>query len=271
MALGSAFTGAGIAVETPPREPVQGGLFGASNVLPLPPHGELGLFYDTDGIYAAAVAKVEEASDATCLEVTQALPDGFDQVHGTPVVVHAAVECTGFGAKLDDFAAAARARLIAGEERALEEFVWTTMLPAMADDITPAGGAQKAKRAVGSLNTHAGRVYTYVPTLHFGRDLAADLADHFLVKFDEQKAAAIGGSRAVNGAGYFDKTGPGAVEAGAGEEWAYITGQTTIWQSEIDVHEAFDTTTNKMFAVAVRRDVIAIDGFAAAARVTLDQ
>lgn len=269
MALGSAFTGAGIAVETPPREPVQGGLFGASNVLPLPPHGELGLFYDTDGIYAADAAKVEEG-DAKCLEMAQALPDGFDQVHGTPVVVHAAVECTGFGARVEDFADAARARLIAGEERALEEFLWESVLPGMADDLTP-DAALKAKRAVGALQTHAGRVYTYVPTLHFGRDVAADLADHFLVKFDQNKAAAIGGARAANGAGYFDKTGPGSVEAGAGEEWVYITGQTTIWQSEIDVYQAFDTTTNKMFAVAVRRDVIAIDGFAAAARVTLDQ
>ncbi len=270
MALGSAFTGAGIAVETPPREPVQGGLFGASNVLPLPQHGELGLFYDTDGIYAATVADVEGGGEASCLEMAQALPDGFDQVHGTPVVVHAAVECTGFGAKLADFADAARARLIAGEERALEEFVWTKVFPGMAEDINPAGPL-KAKRAVGRLETLAGQVYTYVPTLHFGRDLAADLADHFLVKFDQDKAAAIGGARAANGAGYYDKTGPGAVEAGADGEWLYITGQTTIWQSEIDVYEAFDTTTNKMFAVAVRRDVIAIDGFAAAARVTLDQ
>lgn len=270
MALGSAFTGAGIAVETPPREPVQGGLFGASNVLPLPPHGELGLFYDTDGIYQAAIGSVEEGAEAQCLELAQAEPDGFDQVFGTPVVVQAAVECTGFGAKLSDFADDARARLIAGEERALEEYVWTKILPGMADDLNTAG-ALKAKRAVGRLETHAGQVYTYVPTLHFGRDLAADLADHFLVKFDQDKAAAIGGARAANGAGYYDKTGPDSVEAGAGEEWLYITGQTTIWQSEIDVYEAFDTNTNKMFAVAVRRDVIAIDGFAAAARVTLDQ
>lgn len=265
--MASLNTGAGINVPTPERQPVEGGLFKASNVLPLPPHGEMGLFYESDGIYAADLVNM---STVDCFDADAALPDGFDFVHGYPVLIQAAVECTGFGASLAEFGPAARARLIAGEERALEQHLWNTLLPELAQDESD-GTSRKAKRAVGLLTTVAGQLYTYVPTLHFGRDVAADLADHFLVKFDEDKAAAIGGARAANGAGYVGKSGPAAAVAAAGEEWLYVTGQVTIWQSPIDVYEAFDSRTNKMYAVAQRRDVLAIDGFAAAARVTLDQ
>ncbi len=259
----------GISVEAPSRIPVQGGIFDAANVLTLPQHGNLGLHYETDGNTDARLVDVDEQ---TCVATAASLPDGFTFTDGHAFDVYAAVECWGFGATVEDFAAEAQARLVAGEQRAIESYLWNNLLPELGTELP--GSPLKPKRAVGALETEMGLKYTYVPTLHFGRDLAADLADHFLVKFDGNKAAAVGGSRAVNGAGYVGQAGPGtpAVEAANSDRWLYATGQVTIWQGPIFVKSAFEQTTNKLFAVATRSEVVAIDGdIVYAARATLDQ
>jgi hypothetical protein len=261
------------AIDAPTRIPVQGGLFQAADVAEVSGPSLMGVFYETDGIYDA-LAVADDMT--TCVETAASETTGFNFIYGNPVHIYAAVECNGFDNEIGDFAAAATARLMAGEQRLLEQIMWTRLLPEAATDLNPAG-ALAVKKALGVLDEYMGLHYTYVPTLHFGKRLAPYLADHFLVKFDGDKASAVGGSLAVNGAGYVGTEGPKAdpddddgVEAGANEVWLYETGQVGILQGPVQVTSVRNPKTNALFAVAYRTDVITIDGPTVAVRVTLD-
>lgn len=261
-------------IDAPLREPVQGGLFQAANVAPASGAPLMGVFYETDGIYdALAIAE----DTATCIATAEMDTTGFDFVFGLPVHLYAAVRCNGFGNDTTEFENDAQDRLVAGEQRTLEGILWNRLLPEAAEgnDLNPAG-ALSVKRALGVVEEYMGLHYTYVPTIHFGRRLAVDLADHFLVKFDGQKAASVGGSQAVNGAGYVGQNGPSVdadsdpVVAANGTVWLYETGQIGILQGPIQTTSVRDPKTNDLFAVAYRTDVITIDGPTVAVRVTLD-
>lgn len=254
------------AIEAPTRVPVQGGLFQAADVAQASGTGLMGVFYETDGIYDALAISEDSV---TCIDTAASQTTGFNFVYGEPVHIYAAVQCTGFDNEIGDFSAAATARLIAGEQRLLEQIMWTRVLPEAATDLNPAG-ALSVKAALGVLDEYMGLHYTYVPTLHFGKRVAPYLADHFLVKFDGNKASSVGGSQAVNGSGYVGVDGPGGVDAGANEAWLYETGQVGILQGPVEVTAARDPRTNALYAVAYRTDVITIDGPTVAVRVTLN-
>lgn len=256
-------------VDAPERTPIEGGIFDAlpnQQTKPLDGHALRGITYLLD---ATGNVKVIDESLATEI-ATQSKGGDFGDLEyeeGTPFTVFVSRTSDRLLRSEGDLGEQAEAHLVAVSQRGVEQVLWKDRLP-QATDLNPAG-AVSTKDAVGILEEFAGSVYSYTPTLHFGRRLAPYLADHFLVKFDEGKAAAIGGARAVNGAGYMGQAGPGGVAAAADERWLWITGQVAIWEGAPQVHGAFDHNTNKIFAFAERTYIATLDGLSAAVRVKL--
>lgn len=249
----------GIMVPTPASNPRAKGLYAVANVLDMPAHGNLaaGMHFETDNLLALGTI---DADEQTCLTAAMNMVSGYQHVNSVDFNVYSAVECFGFGNDIEAFAPDATRRLEAAEETIVERYVWENVLP---QNVTksPLTGL-KAKRAAGGLEQAFGNVSSQQPTLHFGHDLAIDLRDGHVY---DGGLVSLNGSRIANGAGY-------ALDLEDAERTLYITGQVTIWRGPTFVKSAFDTNTNKLFAVAVRPISVAIDepaGYGIA--VTLDQ
>ncbi len=258
-------------VAAPARTPIQGGLFDAlpgQRTQPLDGHALGGIYYPMD---PTADAKLIPDATANVMGTASKGGDfgGDDYVMGEPFTIFTSKTSDRLLRSPEQLAEQAEAHLVAASQRTVEQIVWSKLLPGSGgQDLNPAG-AVSTKDAVGILEEFAGSGYFYTPTLHFGRRLAPYLADHFLVKFDEAKAAAIGGALAVNGSGYTSLIGPGGVQAAADERWMWITGQVAAWEGAPQTHSAFDQNTNKIFGFSERTYIITADGLAAAVRVKL--
>lgn len=258
-------------VDPPKRTPMQGGIF---DVLPqerplvLDGHQLRGITYRIDA--TGAVAVIDES--AATINGTASKGGDFgdiEYIEGTPFTVYVSRTSDRILRSEDDIAADAEAHLIAASQRGVETALWTKQLPEGDGlDLNPAG-AVSAKDAVGILGEYVGSNYVYTPTLHFGRRLAPYLADNFLVKFDDGKAAAIGGTLAAHGAGYVGQVGPDGTEAADNERWLWATGQIQIWEGAAQTHGGFDHNTNKIFAFSERTYIVTTDGLEAAIRVKL--
>lgn len=256
-------------VDAPQRTPIEGGIFDAlenQQTKPLDAHALRGITYELDATGDLKVIDEEQATEVGTASKAGDFGD-ISYVEGDPFTVFVSRTSDRLMRSPEQLAQQAEAHLVASSQAAVEQVVWKREL-ATATDLNSAG-AVSTRDAVGILEEYAGIHYRYTPTLHFGRRLAPYLADHFLVKFDEGKAAAIGGARAVNGAGYTSLTGPGGVAAAADERWLWITGQVAIWEGAPQAQGGFDQNTNKIFAFAERTYIATFDGLSAAVRVKL--
>lgn len=256
-------------VAAPTPKPVEGGIFDAAQVVPLGAHEAMGVTYEQ---VAAGVPTEIAESTADCIKavVDRDEFEGFTFVEGDPAFyIFAGVTCNAFQSTDEEYAAKAGERLDAFKHLAVERHLWTNELPELATDIHPAG-AVKPKVGLGLLEEHAGLVYPFVPTVHFGRRVAVFLAGEDVLSYDAGDAALIGGAQISNGAGYVSRTGPGGVEAAEGEAWMYVTGQVVLREGALSSIPAHDPQTNTRIALAVRPYVVTIDGFAAAIRITLE-
>ena len=255
-------------VQPPTLTPAEGGIFQAAEVVDVSGHELMGVAYDSEGTYNLETV---DADLATCITAALAEPEGFSLVESEdPFEVNAAVKCFASGGSEQEYLDEAERRITASSQREVEQWLWEVIFPAKAVDITPGGTAVKAKLGLGLLQEYAGKVYNFVPTLHFGKLTGTFLASADLVKFDEDEAAVQGGAQAVNGAGYFSKAGPGGVAAGPGEAWLYMTGQIVLRQSEISTYVATEHEKNQRVAYGLRTYLATIDGFVAAIKITLE-
>lgn len=266
-------------VDAPERTPIEGGIFDAlpgQKTQPLDGHALRGVTYELDATMSPSI--INEAGSTPVATSSKAAEFGdIEYETGDPFTIFVSKTSDRILRSPEDLAAQAEAHLVAASQRGVERVLWNRLLPLSGGiDLNPAG-ALSVKDAVGVLEEYAGSNYFYTPTLHFGRRLAPYLADHFLVKFDEGNAAAIGGARAVNGAGYVGQSGPFAdpddqnsgVVAAADERWLWLTGQPQIWEGAPQSQGGFDQNTNKIFAFSERTYIVTTDGLNVAVRVKL--
>lgn len=159
-----------------------------------------------------------------------------------------------------------------GIERALMEtrFIANGDLWDAASDITPASGAVSPKMALAMLEGFAASEYAGVPTVHVPVILGSLLLDG-AIEMQAGKAYSNLGSKIAVGAGYdYSNSGPDGTPAAPGERWAYATGEVMIARGEVDTKVLRNTSTNDIVALAERRYIVAIDCFAVAIRVSLE-
>jgi hypothetical protein len=267
-------------IAPPELTPAQGGIFQAAEVRPMGAHEVMGVTYQSVGVHQPNLV---DPDAATCIGTAAKTTEGFDWIEDDGAfVLYSGVACNAFGSTDEEYSQQAEARLVGGSQRAVEEFLWTKVFPGNADatdddihvaveDITPTPGTPVSpKLGLGLLLEHAGEIYDYVPTVHFGKRLGVLLAGADLVKFDEDEASVQGGAEASNGAGYTSKIGPGGREAKANEVWMYATGKVLILEGAPETNTAIDPETNKRIAIAERAYLTTVDGFVAAILVTLE-
>lgn len=261
-------------VTVPAPTPVfrKGGILDVAEVLPLQPHEQMGVQYESLASFPAT--QVTE-DGTTCIAAALDEDDlhGFDWTDGdSAFFIYTGVECTALGNTMEEFQRVAMDRLEVGSSRAVEQHLWTQTFSG-AVDLNPAGAVSMA-RGLAILAEYAGANYAYSPLIHFGLGTNVYLTETRLVNFDGKLPVGVGDP--VVGSGYLSLEGPGtpAVAADPGEAWIYATGRVVVRQGTIESHTATNTLgaapTNSMIALAVRPYVVTIDGFAVAIRVTLE-
>lgn len=229
------------------------------------PHARFGVRYESE--FAGAGGAIVPGEDP-CGPTGEKLRGGFEFVEGDRFGIQHGVECY-IGENPNEYADRAVRSFALMESHHIEEQLWP-LLASKAEDITPASGPVKPKLALGLLLEYAGKVYPGVPMLHFGRILAPVLVSEKLVEEGEADAAAVGGAQYINGAGYYDRTGPDGVEAGDGAVWVYISGQVRLWRTPTVTNEAYSLENNKQLAITEREYVVTVESFVAGIRVSLE-
>lgn len=219
-------------------------------------------------------------------------------VEGTPFLVYAAADCDYVGSSFEEQSQIARDALTIGEQRAVEEALWTGNLgnvPSLAgacgscDDspgadpgdcctvlntIPGADGALSITAGLAALEEYAGQHYGGTPVIHSPRGAAAfaSSANLLCVCGDaSQKTTVLGSPWAFYGGS--DNTGPGGEPAPEGTMWMYATGAVTIRRSEVFTNpgnesQALSTRDNSTFVVAERIYTVTTECFCAAVLVS---
>lgn len=238
------------------------GLFdAASGPIDLATHGQGGgvrYVPDTCGEAYAYGVNCYDPGDAPAKPI-----DGDnDEVNTGVFAVLSTLNCGAVGYTLDEYRAKVRRRLESVEMAAVERSLWTGLdfegnpldvlnLAGQAEDIDAGYDPGLITDVVGALERYAytEQGYGYSAYVHAPIEVAAFAAEAGLVLPDGNRKVTPMGSVWVFGA------------YPAGD--VIITGQTTVWRSpEINVYDAFDTTTNERLLVAERTYAVAFDCFA---------
>lgn len=242
-----AATGPTLAVETPTRAPLRGGLLAVANVIEATDaHAGNGINYIANPAGAPLIAP------GLCWPlvdgVNPKVRTGIDSVSTDPFALYFGVECGLLYS--DDYGDRAKSQLEFNEGYGIEgvlesEYFTAARLAASPTAVSPV-------EALGRLETLA---LDGLLTLHSDRNLATHLIDKGVLKPDaEFTLFSLQGSPLANGSGY--------VVAGpqAGQHWLYATGQVNIWRgatvASASVHPAYNTA----MAIAERIYSITIDG-----------
>ena len=152
----------------------------------------------------------------------------------------------------------------AGESYALEWKLQELVLLPQAYDLTPTPGTPvtNLRYAVGMLEQYAQDNYSGLPLIH-GNRVATTMILPELEAGENGVLHTIHGTPVANGGGYYG-VGPGAVAAGDGEAWLYISGQVNIWRGPIDEYTAYDLKGNRAYALAEATYVATVECFVAA-------
>lgn len=129
----------------------------------------------------------------------------------------------------------------------------------VAVDLTPTPGTPvlNPRLALGLLEQWARDQSTSAPMIT-GNALAINLIEKAL-----HSMATILDTPVVLASGY-GVDGPGAVDAGAGEAWLYITGRINVWRGPHDAIEAIDYRKNRKHALAEASYAASVDSFVGA-------
>jgi hypothetical protein len=178
--------------------------------------------------------------DQTCaLSPVKPFTEGSDLMEADPFWVIARKRCGAVGRTGEEMLSAVRQQLTTAEQEVVESVVWdgaglTTVTPTLtasgATIVTPA--APGAGTAIAALEEAFYDVYGYMGTIHVNTQAYAAAAYSNLVVRDGGLLKTPLGSTWSFGPGY-NITGPDDVAPAAGFVWAFMTGKTTIWRTEI--------------------------------------
>jgi hypothetical protein len=202
--------------------------------------------------------------DQTCtVNPVKPFNEGSDLMEADPFWVLARKRCGAVGRTGEEMLAAVRQLLGTREQQLVEEVVWdggalTTATPTLtgsgATIVVP--GAAGAGAAIAALEEAFYDTYGYVGTIHVNTQAYAAAAYSELVERSNGGVLTTPlGSVWSFGSGY-GITGPADVAPAAGFVWAFMTGKTTIWRTEIlpqpDPRQTLDRSLNQWDVVAER-------------------
>jgi hypothetical protein len=241
------------AIDAPARESVVGGLLSVARVVDAPKEA---LYLGVTRIVGDDTPPVPiptggEDKDFAIYE---------DAVEADPFTLYKGIEYAMLLGEKPDLAAL----FSAGESYGVEKALQAEVLNDLAVDLTPTAGTPvtNIKYAFGLLEQYAADNYTGRPLLH-GNKIAVSLASEFLADSGAGTLHSKLGTPIATGGGY-GTAGPGAVTAGAGEAWLYITGGVTILRGPLDVYPAHNLKGNRSVVLAERTYVPVVDSFVAA-------
>lgn len=195
---------------------------------------------------------------------------GVPIVTADPIALYHLFKCNRVGR--DDFRARAEASMRLGESAAVEEAYEAETLPT-AVNLTPAGGAVDVRDAVAILERYAAKNYRGVPTIHLPVDAAVLGIARDVVEAKADRLFTVLSSPVAAGAGYGSAIGPGAVTAGPGEAWAFVTGAVMVRRAPAEITEtlALSPASNEFSALVERVVTVSHECIAAAVLVTVPE
>lgn len=207
---------------------------------------------------------------------------------GYPFGIVASYLCTSQGVSLDERKTRVLAMAEAGTQKALERELWTGAIAlasghldsrylasADATDITPAGGAISADRAVAALEWALGQCGAGGGVIHATRDVAALLPHTIESGEPDARLYTKLGTPIIPGSGY---TGDGPADpapvapvpvsapdaigaAPSTTSWMYATGPVTAHLGPVEyIGEKIDTASNEIMVLAGRPAAVHWDG-----------
>lgn len=261
-------------VATPNPGRLRYGLFTASEPMMLPDRARgSGLIYDVDYCSVAHYAVIEcvaaiGSDDEKTFDTSQG------QVQALPFAAYAGVLCGPVGYTSDEFEQKARRALLAGEQHAVEQAVWTG-LNGVGGDALGIGSfnnssptvlnpddEESIKSVVSALEHFAYFTsgYGYEAYIHAPVSVAAYAGTDLIVP-DGDLLRTPFGSIWVFGGGY-----PGTDDGGsapAGGVALYVTGKTNVWRADDinipDPAQTLDRTTNQQYVLAEREYAVSFD------------
>lgn len=259
-------------VAPPAPGPIRYGLFAAANgPLDLPIHGRSGgLQWEQDVCGTAALYTADcPPSD----QAAKTAVESDDYMTAAPFVVYALNNCAPVGRTPEEHRRRAIARLLTGEQSAVELALWNGGGVGATPALTLAGATAVVSAQTGfaariaALEEAFYDAYGYQGTIHinsraYGAASAAHMVkgpgDGQLFPNPAQLLTPLG-SRWSFGAGY-DITGPANAAPAAGSVFAFMTPNVTVYRSsEVnapDPAQTFNRTTNQMYALAEREYVV---------------
>lgn len=263
-------------VPAPAPGPRRYGLFNAATITSLPEHGRTGgVQYEPD---TCGVARLYTAECPITNQDLKTLTDTSQTVVVQPFVAYASVVCSPVGRTAEEQSRRAAARLLAGEQTQAELALWNGgavgAVPALtlagATVVVPAPAVAGFGPRVAALEEAFYDAYGYQGTIHVNTRAEGAAAFAQMIHRPDVTASATVpsimttpiGSLWSFGNGY-GVTGPANVAPGAGNVWAFMTPNVTIWRSDDmftpDPNQTFDRTANQMYAIAEREYAIGYD------------
>lgn len=205
------------------------------------------------------------AYDANCLtHPAKTFDEGQTYMEAEPYWVYATRKCGTVGRTAADMEASVRRRLVANEQRAVEDQFWGGTVVASEPNLTGTAGvvtvvpsAPESGAAIAALeqafyDTNGG--YGYAGTIHINMSGYANLAYGQLIERRNGQLVTPMGSVWSIGAGY-GINGPAGVAPAAGNVWAFMTPPVLIRRSPVmvpDVLATMDRVNNQWMALAER-------------------
>lgn len=204
--------------------------------------------------------------------------------NGYTFAVYGGVTCKPIGLDQARMKSEAQRAFLAGEAVAVEQSLMANRFVANVDiapdpdvtyweapeNITPAA-APSAAVGLALLEGHAAANYVGTPTIHMPRSIASLLMGTQTLVWDGDTLRTPLGSKVAAGGGYdVANSGPDGSAATAGTRWMYATGEVVIGRTEVIVRDALDHVDNDAYVLVERGYLAAIDCYAAAISVTLE-
>ena len=254
-----------IEVEAPTRRPLPYGLFSAANERNETRRWSNGVEWLSPGCGVPFVTgEVCEPS----IEFEKDAGGGTGEA--SPFTVYAPFECSPVAWTEQSASAMAEARLVAGEEAAVERVLMTGAAgnsPSLqADAETIIGTPVSPRILLAELEAWIADSYGALGVLHVSRYGATLLADAGLIKDSGSRMLTKLGTPVAVGAGY-PNVGPDGSEAEQGQFWAYMSPNVFYYQGTVgsDVGAVLDKRKNDLLATAFRTYVVGYDDCGVAA------
>lgn len=245
-------------VPTPPVSRLRYGLFTAAA-------GPLNL--DIRGIASGIQFFSDHCGGAETYEQTctvspeKPFEEGTDLMAAEPFWVIARKRCGTVGRTESEMQAAVRQQLLTGEQQQVEAVLWDGNGTVTTPTLTGAGATTVVPTvpgfgsAIAALEEAFYDVYGYTGTIHVNTLAYAEAAYAQLIERDGPQLKTPLGSVWSFGPGY-GITGPDDVAPAAGFVWAFITGQVTMWRTDVlpqpPARQTLDRTLNQWDVLAER-------------------